>query len=146
MREKCEYVQLAVDTTTVFECVHALQIALRILGFDPHKNLIQHLIDTYAEKPKKGGAKKFDLFPEPFIEIVKDLLDRESVTRVFTRAFRFMDRGHKGFICRADLRRIVEELGIDSTNRELDTMLEEAGANEEGKLTLRDFLAFSVEN
>ena len=120
-------------------------MALRILGFDPRKEVIRDLIDAYAAKQGKDEGK-FNLAPEWFMEIVEAELNQASERKVFRRAFRFMDEGKKGFLNRGDLRRIADELGIALTNEDLDEMLAEAGANEEGKLKLKDFLAFAVEN
>jgi len=69
-----------------------------------------------SKKAKKTGSNVFDMFSQKQLAEFKD-------------GFQIMDRDRDGFIGKADLRAIFDEVGRLGTDAELDAMLEEGGHN-----------------
>ena len=135
------------DTTSAFdlfdtECTGAidvkeLRVAMRALGFDIPKEDVKALSDKIATTGKDGRiCITFDSFTEAMAERILGRDSREEIAK----AFSLFDEENSGKITLNTLRKIAKDLGEQMTDQELEEMIAEADGDNDGEVTLDDFV------
>jgi calmodulin len=109
-----------------------LGYVMRYLGQNPTLSELEDHISQFGS----GGTISLDGFLRLMGKRFKDNAAEEEVME----AFKVFDKDGRGFISSAELRHIMTNLGDRLTEEEVDTMLNEAIAGEEGSLNYAEFV------
>lgn len=111
-----------------------LRVALRGLGFEPHRNWMKALIIEF-DKEQTGLISK-----EDFLKIAMRKFDEKDKNNEILKAFDMFDLKKEGRISFQDLKRVAEELDENITDEELREMIEEADKNKDNYVDRDEFL------
>lgn len=118
--------------------VKELKVALRALGFEPHKEDIKKLL---ADIDKGGGrettAGMIDF--KEFLEIMTAKMSEKDNPEEIEKAFELFDEDNTGSISFENLKRVAEELGETISDDELREMIFEACKDRNGTVSRQDF-------
>ena len=95
-----------------------LRVALRALGFDPSKEEIDQLI----EKISNSGRIDF----HDFLDIIIDKVSEPDNAEDIKTAFDMLDLDHSGTISKENLQTVINELGDDLSEQEIEKMIKVA--------------------
>ena len=117
--------------------VTELKIAARSFGLEPTVEELEQMLNAMDE----DGGGTIDL--EEFTEAVADELRRLCAREKVEEAFGFFDREGRGTIVFDDMKRVVEELGENVNDVELQAMMSlgEADLNDDGEIDPDEFFA-----
>ena len=103
-----------------------LKVAMRALGFEPKKEEIKKMIADID----KDGSGTID-FTE-FLEMMTSKMSEKDSREEILKAFRLFDDDETGKISFRNLKRVAKELGENMTEQELQMLMDDAGAGEDG--------------
>jgi centrin-1 len=113
---------------------HDIKIALRLIGFEPTKKEILHMIAD-ADSSANGMISL-----PVFIQMMTRKRDEMNPDEEIRRAFKlFCDEGAEG-IRIADVKRVSLELGETLTDEELRDIVEEADRDNDGMISFEEFV------
>ena len=117
--------------------VTELKIAARSFGLEPTVEELEQMLNAMDEDG--GGTIDLEEFTEAVAEELRRLCAREKVEE----AFGFFDREGRGTIVFDDMKRVVEELGENVNDVELQAMMSlgEADLNDDGEIDPDEFFA-----
>eukprot|EP00057_Strongylocentrotus_purpuratus_P027226 XP_011681700.1 PREDICTED: calmodulin-like [Strongylocentrotus purpuratus] len=103
---------------------------LRALGYRPTDEELQYMVQEVTQNHEKGSIT--------FNEFLA-LMTEEDTEDDLKEMFSVFDKHDKGFISVSDLREVLIELGIKTTDRDIDEMIEEVDGDLSGHITYTDF-------
>jgi len=109
-----------------------LATVMRALGQNPTQAEVKEIVRTI-------GGKGTVEFPE-FISMMQKRMKHTDNDEQIREAFKVFDKSGTGFIEVAELRHVLTTLGEKLTREEVDGVLKEADADNDGKINLADFL------
>ena len=113
--------------------VKELRVAMRALGLEPTPADVQAVADSGRVK---DGKVSLEVFQEAMAERLSGRDPREEIAK----AFALFDEERTGKINLQTLRRVARELGENVTDTELEEMISEADQDNDGFVTLDDFV------
>lgn len=119
---------------------HELKVALRALGFEMSKREIIDIIDEYDI-----SGKKLISYDDFYRYVANKILERDPVEEV-KRAFALFDDDKTGKISLKNLRRVAKELGENMSDDELAAMIDEFDLDEDGEISLEEFINICLDN
>lgn len=119
---------------------HELKVALRALGFEMSKREIIDIIDEYDI-----SGKKLISYDDFYRYVANKILERDPVEEV-KRAFALFDDDKTGKISLKNLRRVAKELGENMGDDELAAMIDEFDLDEDGEISLEEFINICLDN
>merc|ERR1719456_1925913 len=109
---------------------------MRSLGRKPTKEELKSMI---AECDDDGSGKIE--FPEFLKLMASKLQDSDSIEEM-REAFMVFDRDKSGSVTASELKHVMNNLGEQVTDEEVEEMIREADADQDGELSFDDFLQF----
>lgn len=119
---------------------HELKVALRALGFDMSKREVLDVIEEYDS----GNSKKIK-YDDFYRYVAAKIVERDPVEEI-KRAFQLFDDDGTGKISLKNLRRVAKELGENMTDDELAAMIDEFDLDEDGEISLEEFINICLDN
>jgi centrin-3 len=119
---------------------HEFKVALRALGFDMSKKAVLEVIEEYD-----SIGKKLISYDDFYRYVAARIVERDPVEEI-KRAFALFDDDHTGKISLKNLRRVAKELGENLTDDELAAMIDEFDLDEDGEISLDEFINICLEN
>lgn len=117
--------------------VKELRVAMRALGFDVPKEETKDLSEKIATTGQDGRiCITFDSFADAMSERVAGRDSREEMAK----AFALFDEESTGKITLKTLKKVAKDLGEQITDQELEEMIAEADGDNDGEVTLEDFV------
>mmetsp|Transcript_11199 Transcript_11199/g.20415 ORF Transcript_11199/g.20415 Transcript_11199/m.20415 type:complete len:162 (-) Transcript_11199:127-612(-) len=113
-----------------------LGVVMRSLGRKPTMEDLKNMI---AEVDDDGSGKIE--FPEFLQLLTSKLQDTDSIEEM-REAFGVFDRDKNGSVSASELKHVMDNLGEQVTNEEVEEMIREADADGDGELSFDDFLDF----
>ena len=110
-----------------------LMVAMRALGFMVRRPEVRQIMQEHDSE--KSGRIDF----EGFLDVMKEKLEGRSLDDEIEKGFELFDVDGTGSISIQNLRQIADELGEDIDNSELEAMLAEFDADEDGQINLFEF-------
>jgi len=112
---------------------------MRALGFDVKKTEVLKILRDHD----KDGTGLMDF--EDFNRIMTErILDRDPMDEI-KKAFQLFDDDKTGRISLRNLRRVAKELGENLDDEELQAMLDEFDLDQDGEISLEEFIAIMTE-
>jgi len=112
--------------------VRDLGYVMRYMGQNPSLSELEEMVSQFGS----GGSISMDGFLRLMGKRFKDSAAEDEVME----AFQVFDKDGKGYISSAELRHIMTNLGDRLSEEEVETMLNEAIAGEEGSLNYTEFV------
>lgn len=119
---------------------HELKVALRALGFDLSKKEVLEVIEEYDSDNRKQIS-----YLDFYKYVAAKIVERDPVEEI-KRAFQLFDDDGTGKISLKNLRRVAKELGENMTEEELVAMIDEFDLDEDGEISLDEFINICLEN
>ncbi|TID23184.1 hypothetical protein CANINC_003201 [Pichia inconspicua] len=119
---------------------HELKVALRALGFDMSKREVLDVIEEYDS----GNRKKIK-YDDFYRYVAAKIVERDPVEEI-KRAFQLFDDDGTGKISLKNLRRVAKELGENMSDDELAAMIDEFDLDEDGEISLEEFINICLDN
>jgi centrin-3 len=123
---------------------YEFRFALRALGFDLPKLETYEYLTKYGIPDPARGPKSDPVWWQfsltVFQGIAGQLVARKDPTETYKQAFRLFDVDEKGLITVDDLRRVMNEIGRELSDRELAGMISEFDLNAKGGVTEEEFI------
>lgn len=113
-----------------------LGVVMRSLGRNPTKEELDAMIAEVDE----DGSGEIE-FPEFLKLMASKLQDTDSVEEM-REAFLVFDRDKSGSVTASELKHVMNNLGEQVTDEEVQEMIVEADADGDGELSFDDFLQF----
>lgn len=113
-----------------------LGVVMRSLGRKPTMEELKAMI---AEVDDDGSGQIE--FPEFLSLMASKLQDTDSIEEM-REAFMVFDRDKSGSVSASELKHVMNNLGEQVTNEEVEEMIKEADADNDGELSFDDFLQF----
>merc|ERR1719469_214603 len=113
-----------------------LNIVMRSLGRKPTMEELRAMIAEVDD----DGNESIE-FPEFLKLMASKLQDTDSVEEM-REAFLVFDRDKSGSVSASELKHVMNNLGEQVTNEEVEEMIREADADGDGELSFDDFLQF----
>mmetsp|Transcript_91681 Transcript_91681/g.245611 ORF Transcript_91681/g.245611 Transcript_91681/m.245611 type:complete len:157 (-) Transcript_91681:85-555(-) len=113
-----------------------LGVVMRSLGRNPTRAELEAMI---AEVDDDGSGEIE--FPEFLQLMAKKLQDTDSVEEM-REAFMVFDRDKSGSVTASELKHVMNNLGEQVSDEEVENMIAEADADGDGELSFDDFLQF----
>merc|ERR1712228_926896 len=112
---------------------HELKVAIRAMGFEIKKPEALELMARYDRE--ETGFINYDAFEEIMVKryAAQDPLDE------IKKAFELFDEDRRGKISFRNLKRIARDLGEKLTDDELEGMIAEFDADQDGEISLDEF-------
>lgn len=120
---------------------HELKVALRALGFEMSKKEVLEVIEEYDD----GNGKKLISYDDFYRFVAGKIVERDPIEEI-KRAFQLFDDDKTGKISLKNLRRVAKELGENMTDDELAAMIDEFDLDEDGEISLQEFISICLEN
>lgn len=120
---------------------HELKVALRALGFDMSKKEVLAVIEDYDS----GNGRKVISYDDFYRYVAAKIIERDPIEEI-KRAFTLFDDDNTGKITLKNLRRVAKELGESLSDDELNAMIEEFDLDEDGEISLEEFINICLEN
>eukprot|EP00760_Papus_ankaliazontas_P035459 PhM_4_TR7805/c0_g1_i1/m.3491/K16465/CETN1; centrin-1 len=112
-----------------------LKVALRALGYEPHKEKVKKIISE-VDKDSMSGT----LLLEDFKRIMRDKLFEYENMEEIEIAFPLFTEGKSDFITVDDLRRVANELGETLSDEVFEEMIREADVlDHDGRISQEEF-------
>uniref|UniRef100_A0A8C5QA39 Calmodulin-like protein 3 n=1 Tax=Leptobrachium leishanense TaxID=445787 RepID=A0A8C5QA39_9ANUR len=111
-----------------------LGTVMRSLGQNPTEAELQDMI----KEIDRDGSGTID-FPEFLTMMAKKMKDSDSEEEI-REAFRVFDKEGNGFICAAELRHVMTNLGEKLTDEEVDEMIREADLGGDGQINYEELV------
>merc|ERR1712183_240382 len=115
-----------------------LGTVLRSLGQDPTEAELKDMIGE-VDEDKSGKIE----FPE-FLVMMARKAKAVDTSEELAEAFKIFDKDGSGFIDAKELKNVMEGLGEDLTDEEIDEMVKEADLNGDGKISYDEFVKMMV--
>mmetsp|Transcript_19969 Transcript_19969/g.46066 ORF Transcript_19969/g.46066 Transcript_19969/m.46066 type:complete len:169 (-) Transcript_19969:100-606(-) len=112
---------------------HELKVALRALGFEVKKADVLKLMEEHDVQ--QTGTLGYD----EFYEIVWQRTAARSPEEELRKAFELFDEDSTGRISLRNMRHIARELGENLTDEEMQAMIDEFDANQDGEISYDEF-------
>lgn len=119
---------------------HELKVAMRALGFDAPKREVLELLERYDTEDRHQIS--YDDF---YYAMGQRMLARDPLDEV-KRAFALFDDDGTGKISLKNLRRVAKELNESLTDDELKAMIDEFDLDDDGEISLDEFIAICIDN
>merc|ERR1712098_795106 len=113
---------------------HELKVAMRALGFDVKKQEVLRLMRDYDRE--ETGCVNWN----GFYEILSEKYLARDPEEEILRGFQLFDDDNSGKIGLRNLRRVARELGEKLTDDELQAMIDEFDADQDGLISRDEFL------
>lgn len=113
-----------------------LGVVMRSLGRNPTREELEAMI---AEVDDDGSGEIE--FPEFLRLMASKLQDTDSIEEM-REAFLVFDRDKSGSVTASELKHVMNNLGEQVTDEEVEEMIQEADADGDGELSFDDFLQF----
>ncbi|XP_061887884.1 centrin-3 isoform X1 [Entelurus aequoreus] len=97
---------------------HELKVAMRALGFEVKKLDVMQILKDYDRE--ENGKINFEDFNEVVMELILERDPKEEIMK----AFRLFDDDESGAISLRNLRRVARELGENTSEEELRSMID----------------------
>ncbi|XP_037122097.1 centrin-3 [Syngnathus acus] len=114
---------------------HELKVAMRALGFEVKKVDVMQILKDYDTR--KTGKISF----EDFNEVVSGLIQQRDPKEEILKAFRLFDDDESGTISLRNLKRVARELGENTSDEELRSMIDAFDADGDGEINQEEFLS-----
>merc|ERR1711959_385105 len=111
-------------------------VVMRSLGRNPTREELEAMISEVDE----DGSGEIE-FPEFLKLMASKLQDTDSIEEM-REAFLVFDRDKSGSVTASELKHVMNNLGEQVTNEEVEEMIKEADADGDGELSFDDFLQF----
>jgi calmodulin len=115
-----------------------LQLVMNQLGQDPSEAELIEMINSVDD----NGDNEID-FAE-FLVLMKSRIGERDPEKELRDAFAVFDSDGSGSIDRAELKRLMANLGQALTETELDDMMDEVDTNGDGEISFEEFKAMMV--
>lgn len=113
-----------------------LGVVMRSLGKNPTHEELCAMIDE-VDEDKSGEIE----FPE-FLQLMSSKLQTADSVDEMREAFLVFDRDKSGSVSASELKHVMNNLGEQVTDEEVEEMIREADADGDGELSFDDFLQF----
>ncbi|XP_072307409.1 uncharacterized protein [Eucyclogobius newberryi] len=120
--------------------VKELNVAMRVLGFDPKKEETQTLITNID----KEGSGMIDF--EDFLSVLTAKMSEKNSTEEILKAFRLFDDDCTGKISFKNLKRVAKELSVNLRDEELQEMIDEADRDGDREVSEEEFMRLMKKN
>ncbi|KAM9794354.1 centrin-3 isoform X1 [Syngnathus typhle] len=114
---------------------HELKVAMRALGFEVKKVDVMQILKDYDVR--QTGKISF----EDFNEVVSGLIQERDPKEEILKAFRLFDDDESGTISLRNLKRVARELGENTSDEELRSMIDAFDADGDGEINQEEFLS-----
>ncbi|XP_019740966.1 centrin-3 isoform X2 [Hippocampus comes] len=114
---------------------HELKVAMRALGFEVKKVDVMQILKDYDTR----GTGKIAF--EDFSEVVSDLILERDPKEEILKAFRLFDDDESGTISLRNLKRVARELGENTSDEELRSMIDAFDGDGDGEINQEEFLS-----
>ncbi|KRX10169.1 hypothetical protein PPERSA_08572 [Pseudocohnilembus persalinus] len=112
-----------------------LRDAMKALGFEASKAEVAKLI----QEIDKDGSGTIDL--EEFKQMMQTkMLYEKNVQQELERAFQFFDDNGEGFIDKNKLKKVAADLGEETDDKLIESMISAADLDQDGKVNKDEFL------
>ncbi|XP_057674732.1 centrin-3 isoform X3 [Corythoichthys intestinalis] len=111
------------------------QMAMRALGFEVKKAEVMHILEDYDTYDT--GKIAFEDFNHVMSELILDRDPKEEIMK----AFRLFDDDESGAIGLRKLKRVARELGVNSSDEELRSMIHAFDTDGDGEINQEEFLS-----
>ncbi|XP_054613077.1 centrin-3 isoform X1 [Dunckerocampus dactyliophorus] len=118
---------------------HELKVAMRALGLEVKKVDVLQILKDYD---REGNGK---ITFEDFNEVVTELILERDPKEEIMKAFRLFDDDESGKISLRNLRRVARELGENTSEEELRSMIDAFDADGDGEINQEEFLSIMSE-
>mmetsp|Transcript_118251 Transcript_118251/g.295062 ORF Transcript_118251/g.295062 Transcript_118251/m.295062 type:complete len:166 (-) Transcript_118251:70-567(-) len=119
--------------------VQELGIVMRSLGKRPTPDELKAMIAEVDE----NGSGRIE-FAE-FLKILAIKLQEVDSVEEMREAFMVFDRDKSGSVSAGELKHVMNNLGEQVTNEEVEEMIREADADGDGELSFEDFFQFIIQ-
>ncbi|XP_061732086.1 centrin-3 isoform X1 [Nerophis ophidion] len=119
---------------------HELKVAMRALGFEVKKLDVMQILKDYDRE--ENGKINF----EDFYEVVMELILERDPKEEIMKAFRLFDDDESGTISLRNLRRVARELGENTTEEELRSMIDVFDTDGDGEINQEEFMSIMSED
>ena len=123
------------DGTITFE---ELTKAMQSLGKDATPTEIQDMIDN--ADVNSDGKIEF----EEFVRLMADDSSSIDHDKELLAAFKVFDKDGNGKISHTELKQVMEDLGENMTEQEIDNMIKDADTDDDGMVNYQEFLAMMI--
>mmetsp|Transcript_10400 Transcript_10400/g.25444 ORF Transcript_10400/g.25444 Transcript_10400/m.25444 type:complete len:194 (-) Transcript_10400:278-859(-) len=113
--------------------VRELRAAMRALGFQVKKEELKEMLDGID----KNGNSEINM--EEFIKLMSGKMGLRDTKEEILKVFQLFDVDNSGYITLKNLRRIVNELGEQLSEQDLQEMIEEADRDQDGQISPDEF-------
>ncbi|XP_061603567.1 centrin-3 isoform X2 [Phyllopteryx taeniolatus] len=114
---------------------HELKVAMRALGFELKKVDVMQILKDYD---MEGSGK---IAFEDFNEVVSELILQRDPKEEILKAFRLFDDDESGTISLRNLKRVARELGENTSEEELRSMIDAFDGDGDGEINQEEFLS-----
>ncbi len=111
---------------------------MKTLGFDNKNPTIYNMSADMDQN--NDGESSF----EEFLDMMTARISENNTEEDLMRVFKLFDDDRSEDISVANLKRVAKELGEDISDEELKEIVQRADLNNDGRLTLEDFLEVIV--
>ncbi|XP_061783192.1 centrin-3 isoform X2 [Nerophis lumbriciformis] len=119
---------------------HELKVAMRALGFEVKKLDVMQILKDYDRE--ENGKISFEDFNEVVMELILDRDPKEEIMK----AFRLFDDDESGAISLRNLRRVARELGENTSEEELRSMIDVFDTDGDGEINQEEFMSIMSED
>ncbi|XP_023221127.1 calmodulin-like [Centruroides sculpturatus] len=110
-----------------------LDTIMRSLGLTPTEFELQEVINKINKE--KNGVIDFSMF----LSLISKMMEEKVGEKEIIDAFRVFDEDGTGYISVSDLRYIMTNLGEKLTEKEVEEMIREANADNNGRINYVEF-------
>ena len=121
---------------------HEVKVAVRALGFPLKKDKLRELLEKYEDDDETRGRLDYD----DFLDLMTHLITSRDPEDEMKSAFALFDLAGDGKITLRNLRKICREVGENFTEVELQSMIDEFDADEDGAISFDEFKAMLGED
>ncbi|XP_061887885.1 centrin-3 isoform X2 [Entelurus aequoreus] len=119
---------------------HELKVAMRALGFEVKKLDVMQILKDYDRE--ENGKINFEDFNEVVMELILERDPKEEIMK----AFRLFDDDESGAISLRNLRRVARELGENTSEEELRSMIDVFDTDGDGEINKEEFMSIMSED
>ncbi|KAM8713033.1 hypothetical protein ACLKA7_013362 [Drosophila subpalustris] len=112
-----------------------IELAIEALGGKPTESQVQEMVNE-ADTDGNGTLEM-----EEFVNVLLGKMNSVDNQEELREAFYVFDKDRNGFISSAELKTVYIGLGLKISDEEIDEMIREADIDQDGVITLDEFLS-----